>query len=248
MFSGPLKLVLQIVAVLLFGGALFCQSENRPAKKTIVKVEIDSGPATYPQFAPVFILRRQDGAYRRAYGEIVDAGLINALRVALNEPPLTKPTLTNLGITRNWLEGYSWLALHNQIPTSAPKRVLARAFTNPEVIRRVARGMFNEHPRDLVEVEFLRFTVTFDDGSEVEGDGAGPFPFMLPWSVTRNGKEKETYNANISRALAALMPQGATNREMLTGQTFSVDIVDAVEDYVEANWKRWRRTSGQTGR
>lgn len=254
MFSGPLKLVLQIVVVLLFGGALFCQSGNRPAEKSIVKIEIDSTveftalPET-KKWSRVFILRRQDEVYRRAYGETVDAALIEALRVALNERPIARPNLKNLGMTSDWLQGYSWLALHNQLPTSAPRQVLASAFSSPAVLRRVVQRMFDDQPRDLIfEIESVCFTVNFDDDSEVKGDGAGSSPFMLPWSLTRNGKAKDTYNANISLALAALMPPETTNREIIAGQKFSVEVVDAVERYVEANWKRWRRKSEPTGR
>lgn len=236
-------------------GVLLALNGGHGAQRAIVKVEIDStsGPLGNPLIerkgSLVFILRRQDGVYRRAYGEVVDAALIEALRIALTEPALARPNLKNLGLTSDWLQGYSWLALHNQLGTSAPRQVAARAFSNPAVLQRVVQRMFNGQPHDLiVEVESVRFTVAFDDDSEITGDGAGPFPFMLPWSLTRNGKEKDTYNANISRALAALMPPETTNREIVAGQTFSADAVDAVERYVESNWKRWRRKSGQTGR
>ncbi len=61
------------------------------------------------------------------------------------------------------------------------------------------------------------------------------YEFMLPWKLTRH--EETTYNANISRAVAALMPEKTTNRERLAGAGFNDALADAVMRYVENDWK-----------
>lgn len=239
-------------------------SGNCDAQKAIVTVDIDStldNDIPLPQnsfrqnsfrqkWSGVFIIRQKgvfhcvlhgSGMQSDVDGHTVDPALIEALRVALNEPPLVKPNLKNLGITPAWFREYSSEALNGHIGTSVPKQVVARSFGNPAVVQRAVRDMFNDRPGDFFgffDVPDVIVTVTFDDDSVATISGAGFFPFLLSWSITRNGKEIETYNANISRALAALMPPEAINRDKLAGQLFAVEIVDAVTHYVELHWKR----------
>lgn len=60
---------------------------------------------------------------------------------------------------------------------------------------------------------------------------------MLPWKVKRNGEELVTYNADISRAIAALMPKESTNRSRIEGQSLAVDLGQAVMQQIRADWK-----------
>jgi hypothetical protein len=50
---------------------------------------------------------------------------------------------------------------------------------------------------------------------------------MLPWRLSRDGAEV-AYNADISRAIAALMPEKATNRARLAGEGFANALGNAV--------------------
>jgi len=59
---------------------------------------------------------------------------------------------------------------------------------------------------------------------EISVTSAGVLHSCLPWCITRNEKPICTYNANISYALAALMPPNATNREKPVGSMFAVEI------------------------
>jgi len=99
----------------------------------------------------------------------------------------------------------------------------------------VVRRMFNDTVGEFVFLRTIRVTVIFDgDSQAVLYSGSGSNPFMLPWDVTRNGNSITTYNANISRALAALMPPETMNQEYVAGQVFAVEVVDAVRNYIES--------------
>jgi hypothetical protein len=87
---------------------------------------------------------------------------------------------------------------------------------------------FDDYPS--VEV-----VVTFEDGSSVEANSHLWYEFMLPWKLSRN--HETSYNADISRALAALMPKKATNRERLAGQGFDAALAKTVMSYIDADWK-----------
>jgi hypothetical protein len=70
--------------------------------------------------------------------------------------------------------------------------------------------------------------VTFEDGSAITASSRSYYLFMLPWRLGTGESTVKTYNANISRAVAALMEKGATNRERLQGEGLSTELADAV--------------------
>ena len=61
--------------------------------------------------------------------------------------------------------------------------------------------------------------VTFDDGSKLRAETHSYYPFMLPWSA--QGQDVQTYNADISRALANLLEKKSPNKDRLGGSTFA---------------------------
>ena len=63
-----------------------------------------------------------------------------------------------------------------------------------------------------------------------------PYQFLLPWKVVRGTETTTTYNADISRALAALMPWKATNRARLNGEGLDRDLADAVSQKIKNQW------------
>jgi hypothetical protein len=58
------------------------------------------------------------------------------------------------------------------------------------------------------------------DGTTVEASTECQAPLMLPWKVRRNGRTAITWNADISRSLAALLPYGFTNKRRLAGYKY----------------------------
>jgi len=269
---------LAIVFFLALAGALLAQSgrktdrkardshavtpypENADAQKTIFGIDIDStlnfsGHSEFQEWSAIFI-HREKGVFRRvlrgkgagsvADGEAIDAALIEALHAALNEPPIVKPDLKNLVINVDWFKEYISASLMQSSPSS-PKQAVSKSFPDLAVVKRIVRSMFNDQTSEFSVSPIVRVTVFFDGNSQVEfTSGAGPF--MLPWYVMRNGKEIPTYNANISRALVALVPPETLNRDDLTGQDFGVRVVDAVRQYIESHWKllHQRRTVVRT--
>jgi hypothetical protein len=59
---------------------------------------------------------------------------------------------------------------------------------------------------------------------------------MLPWKLNLNGSEEATYNADISRALAALMPAGSLNRNRLNDDELKTWLADAVMTRINEQW------------
>lgn len=70
--------------------------------------------------------------------------------------------------------------------------------------------------------------LTFEDGSTITASSHSYYAFMLPWSLENGAAPVKTFNANISRAVAALMENAATDRERLRGEGLSDKLAYAV--------------------
>jgi hypothetical protein len=64
----------------------------------------------------------------------------------------------------------------------------------------------------------MKLQFTFEDGSIAIVSSNSQQPFMLPWKVELGRATYITYNANVSRALAALMPKKTVNRSRISGE------------------------------
>jgi hypothetical protein len=60
---------------------------------------------------------------------------------------------------------------------------------------------------------------------------------MLPWTI-HGSENEETYNADISRAIAALLPSKSVNKERLAGVDFGSHLADSVMQSIEGQWKQ----------
>ncbi len=140
----------------------------------------------------------------------VDHKLIDALMTSLTSTVQTAPTPSILGITENWLERNVQAP-----PEGAPNQqaLFRESFTDSKTVAELLPfafkfAKFDDYPQ-------LTVTVALKDGGRWVCTSDSYYPFMLPWKVNRGDEEETTYNADISRALAALMPQGSVNRNRL---------------------------------
>lgn len=161
----------------------------------------------------------------------VNPTLVDALIASLTSTIQAAPTPSNLGITQNWLER------NVQIPQEgAPNQqeLFRESFTDPKAITELLPFAFNfvkfdDHPQ-------LTITVTLKDGRRWVCSSDSYYPFMLPWKVNRGGEGETTYNADISRALAALMPDGSVNLNRLGDGELQEWLLGAVMRHIKEQW------------
>jgi WG repeat protein/FAD binding domain-containing protein len=208
------------------------------AQKIVSQIEIHSGWGGLgtPQNANV-IIQRKNGVYLRD-GKPVFTAQVEALVAALEAPRIPEPEMKNLGVTPEWLKAQ----VTSQRPkgstqtfdTTANQRELFTAtFTNPELVAKVIPNLF-EYTR-FDDYPFAKVKVDFDDGSKLTAESNSYYVYMVPWTL--NGSKDESYNAEISRALSALLPSKAPNKERLSGDDFLTQLVDAVMNSIGAKWK-----------
>ena len=80
---------------------------------------------------------------------------------------------------------------------------------------------------------YCKVEIVFDDGSKLSAESYSYSVFMLPWSM--KGR-RFTYNADISRAVAALLPGESANKSTLAGDELASELADAVMASIEREW------------
>jgi hypothetical protein len=188
------------------------------------------------------IIRREGDAYYLA-DKVVDAGLITALVKALSVPPNPEPNLDDLGVTPDWLKANASSVAHRlaegRIVNGGPvhEAMLESAFADPATMGKVVPRLFNNDHYRCADCSrpnpSVKVSINFEDFTTLQARSYSRFPFMLPWREPGNGTEVTAYNADISRAIVALMPEKATNRSRLAGEDFAGALGRAVLTDVE---------------
>jgi hypothetical protein len=164
--------------------------------------------------------------------DVVDAKLVDALLSSVASSPRPTPTLGNLGVTTEWLEQN--VADYPREGAPNQKALFRQNFADTRIVEHLLPFSFrftrwDDHPR-------LTITVAFASGQRWICSSDSYYPFMLPWKVKVNGEEQTTYNADISRAIAALMPIGSLNRNRLDNEELKTLLADAVMTHIKEQW------------
>jgi hypothetical protein len=159
------------------------------------------------------------------------------LVTALEGPRIATPSAENLGVTSAWLQAH----VASQHPTGRAQgtettagqhELFANSFTNPELIAKVTPNLFEFTKFD--DYPGARVDVVFEDGSILAATSHSYYVYMLPWKV--DGQDGDTYDAQISRAVSALLPPKTVNKERLAGGDLLEELVEAVMNSIETEW------------
>ncbi|HET8887771.1 MAG TPA: hypothetical protein VFQ41_02635 [Candidatus Angelobacter sp.] len=166
-------------------------------------------------------------------GQPVSAVQVQSLVAALSAAPLTKLDMTNLGITNEWLASNvqsQWPPAGYRAPemTADQKKLFQKSFTNLNLVAENVWPAFMSIRTDYSA--FCKVEIVFDDGSKLSAESYSYSPFMLPWSM--KGR-RFTYNADISRAVAALLPAESANKGELAGDELASDLAYKVMASIE---------------
>src|SRR5207249_2159266 len=163
-------------------------------------------------------------------GERVDQSKVDALIAALRASIISEPEPSNLGLTPAWLDEQiadqkGRFRLEVARATASQRALLTDTLKNRQKIKRIVPALFNyvrtdDYPGATVEV-------TFEDGAKLTAETHSYYSFMLPWSVGAQGEQ--TYNADISRAVANLLGKKSPNKDRLRGSTFAYELVETIE-------------------
>jgi hypothetical protein len=228
-----LKTIVHVLLLALLAGPISVAE----AQKNVKAIEIRTGWGGLgaPQKNLVTIQRKDNEFISN--GKSVSADKVQALVSALSAEPVTKPEMTSLGINTAWLKAN----LASQKPrawaqatetTAKQQQMFNKAFTDVAVIAKALPSLFtytkfDDYPGTSVDV-------VFEDGSRLVAESHSYYVFMLPWKIS--GLKTDTYNAEFSRAVSALLPAGSVNKERLAGNGLAEQLTDSVMRLIEREW------------
>lgn len=172
----------------------------------------------------VVIRHAADGRYL-SDGELIPERLVSELIVAMRHPAIPAANLDNLGMTSVWLGANNASALR-EVPGSrslgrAETQEFMRTFRDLVRMRKIVAEIFCDWHTD--DYPSVTVAVTMRDGSKLTVSSNSQRIFMLPW--VQDGAQA-TYNADISRAISALLPAKATNRNRLAGEDLAAELAE----------------------
>jgi hypothetical protein len=231
-----------LLFLLLGWSLLACVSADAHAggSNGVVRIDIDSawGGLGRAQETKVGIVRTAEG-YRRDGAPLPDKA-VNDLLAAMREPSLDQPALANLGIDQAWLEAHSTpdASRDSRLPGRSPAQIaLYKArFADPKVAARLVREIYSPQNFHTDDYPHLTVTLTFEDGSTAVLDSLSQQNFMLPWSITVKGRETVTWNADIARAISALLPPGAANAGRVSGAGLAGGLSEQLLFEIQDDW------------
>lgn len=233
----------QVIVVLCVAACLCIRvSAQQVVNEVVIRSEW-AGLAAPPHKETLFrVSRTPSGNYQSTDGKHVELGLLTQLVSALQEPPRLAVVLNDLGIDQEWLRRNVAEAerqndeLQSHEKASARQRALFKeTFESPVKMGPIALGMFSE-PRHTDDYPSVEVTVRFDDDSILSARSNSQHEFMLPWRRDRGGRPVDEFNGDVSRAIVALLPEGSTNRERLSGVGLIETLGSAAMEAIQNQW------------
>jgi hypothetical protein len=243
---------LTTVCVLSFLLAASAQERTQPACAAVRQIAIQSrwgglGPSRKTEL----IIRNENGVYRLD-GSVIETSAVVALNSAVLESPLPTPSAANFGLTKGWLEATSDDLLKNakrgaendslywamDSGIASQKMLFRESYSNPDLIGKALSDLYRSRHTD--DNPSVCVTLSHSDGSSIVVSSNSQGEYMLPWKIERPNGSFETFNRNISIALANLLPKEATNRERIAGDGFALALAKVVFDDIENQWRLLR--------
>jgi hypothetical protein len=228
------KIFLLFPALFIFCASSFAQT-HEASKIRILSVWEGLGK---PQKSNLLIIRKSKGYY--ADGNKIETHLVENLLKAAAAPAMKQIEPANLGITEEWLNANAEAGFKEyvgyQLSSVAPnqQQLYLSSFKDIQSIRKILPAVLLGIWTD--DVPYVEVEITEADGSKTIISSDKQPTFMLPWKIEKNGQTFETYNAEISRALTALLPKKFTNRERLSGENFRYILAQSVMWRIKENW------------
>jgi hypothetical protein len=177
----------------------------------------------------------------RTSEDTVSSQSVVALLTALQAPVIGSPELSNLGISHAWLASRSEDAAKRVGNLGEPndaqqRRFFEKSFTDLALINRLLPQIVGASWTD--DPVWVHVSIEFASGDHWTAETTSQPAFMLPWTCKGRGTTIRSFNADVSRAVAALLPKGAINRSRLAGDGLEDLVVRAVEPAIKQRWQQ----------
>jgi hypothetical protein len=184
-----------------------------------IRIESRWGGLGQPSAKTYSIIHRGDH-YKRSFAA-VPQDAVDRFAAAITAPPVAKKEGLRRIAKTEWLLACATES-HNGVPVCSPeaKRLLHQRLTNPEEAVKALDRYFSARWTD--DYPSISIDVMFHDRPTIRLESHAQPALMLPWKVGN----VETWNPEISRAIAGLLPDGAESR--LTDRRLATAYVEEV--------------------
>jgi len=215
------NLLILILFLLLFIQPAFAQTENISSIKITSKWD-GLGPTSKSEL----LVKQKKGNFS-GKGVTITAEQVTDLLKAL-EISDKKLTPSDFGITREWLAANAEKALqeYSRIDAQAEKDLFIKSFCDLQFIEKVYLGLLRGAWTD--DYPGFEMEIVKKDGSRIKVSSERQNVFMIPWAVERPGQVQEVSDPDLSRAIAALLPEKFTNKERIGGARLLRDLTGIV--------------------
>ncbi|MDP4178786.1 MAG: hypothetical protein Q8900_10655 [Bacillota bacterium] len=152
--------------------------------------------------------------------EEIPAWKVQQLEYCLSEEPIKKGKFLNYENILKWVKKYSEFrgVPRIELDMDIEKKLRKTSYLNNKAINKYFKrlGGADNYPHIRVEVKFKIGTVMIIESSVKR-------ELMLPWTVAINNKIFE--NCNINLALSELMLKGFTNRKLILGEKYFIQLL-----------------------
>lgn len=175
----------------------------------------------------------------RSQDTVAERDVLELVR-ALDAPVMSAPSLSNLGISQGWLNEQAVEAAKHfgnlgEQNDERQQEFLRKSFTDlaliGKTIPRVVKSNWTDDP------VWVHVIVRYSDGKTIQAETKNQPAFMLPWTCKRDGRIIRTFNADISRAVAKLLPDNSVNQQRLQGAGLMRQIVFQMDGSITHRWK-----------
>jgi hypothetical protein len=186
-----------------------------------IRIESRWGGLGKPSATTYTIVRRGDH-YKRRF-TTVSSDVVDRFAAAITAAPVERKAAMRGLATREWLMARA-REPHDDVfvPVCSPeaKRLLEQQLADPEKAQKTLDRYFSVRWTD--DYPFISIDVTFHDRRTIHLESNAQPALMLPWKAANT----ETWNPEIPRAIAGLLPHGAETR--LTDRNLAMAYVNEV--------------------
>jgi hypothetical protein len=166
----------------------------------------------------------------------VDVGTVRRLVDAVTAPPVTRDVALQALTSDRWLRmkansSYRVLSEAHGECSAAARELFTRTFTNRETALRALRSYYDTRHTD--DFPSIAVVVRFSDGTAVRADAYSQHALMLPWKTERG----VTWNPEIPRAVASLLPGGSTQRVRLLDDGLATSLAFEIGELIRDRWE-----------
>lgn len=211
--------------------AYVANAADLSAKGLPKTIDIDIAQGGLARIEPQHYHITIDGGSARRGVDDIPLAAVTRLVEAINEPLMVQGNAKNAGMSAAWFADESKSALEKWYASwDSPRRLDANqeryfqaAFSSATVADYWMSGKARRF-MVLDDYPFAGVTLTWTDGTFYKLFSRSIWPFMVPWET--NPATVANYNADISRAVAGLLPQTALNRSRIAGDNLAYAYTD----------------------